>query len=73
MLGFSTRKIRRLQPALAAFCLVTGMVACLFNALPSDAIGAGIAVLLREANIYTYHESTQCFEPATDPDPFTYT
>ena len=73
LLSFYTRRIKRLLPALSVFCLAIGVLICLFNPIPSDAIRAGIAALFGVSNIYFFNESTNYFARAAEQNPYTHT
>lgn len=73
LVGFYTRRIKRLIPALVLFVIVTSFLICLFNPSPSDSLKTGIASLFGHSNLYLLKQSTDYFAASTDFNVFTHT
>jgi peptidoglycan/LPS O-acetylase OafA/YrhL len=73
LVGFYTRRIKRLIPALVLFVIVTSFLICLFNPSPSDSLKTGIASLFGLSNLYLLKQSTDYFAASTDLNVFTHT
>jgi peptidoglycan/LPS O-acetylase OafA/YrhL len=73
LLGFYTRRIKRLVPALVLFVLITSILICLFNPTPSDSLKTGITALFGLANLYLLKQSTNYFATSTELNVFTHT
>jgi peptidoglycan/LPS O-acetylase OafA/YrhL len=73
LMGFYTRRIKRLVPALILFVLVTSVLICLFNPNPGASLETGMAALFGVANLYLLQQSTDYFAPSTELNVFTHT
>ena len=77
LLGFYSRRIKRLVPALITCILVTSIVGCLFippNAMEYGASGkTGIFALFGFSNLYLFKLSTDYFASSTALNLFTHT
>jgi peptidoglycan/LPS O-acetylase OafA/YrhL len=73
LLEFYARRIRRLLPALAVFVLVTALLTCLFNPLPSVSLETGLAALFGASNLWLIKGSTDYFAVSTELNTFTHT
>jgi peptidoglycan/LPS O-acetylase OafA/YrhL len=73
LLGFYTRRLKRLVPALLLFVLVVGLLACLVIPRPHTALRTGINALFGLSNIYLLGQATDYFAPSTQLNPFTHT
>jgi peptidoglycan/LPS O-acetylase OafA/YrhL len=73
LVGFYTRRIKRLVPALVTFVLVTGFLICLFNPSPGISLKTGITSLFGLSNLYLLKQSTDYFAPSTELNVFTHT
>ncbi|WP_348252742.1 acyltransferase family protein [Trichocoleus desertorum] len=73
LVGFYTRRIKRLVPALVLFVLITGVLVCLFNPSPSFSLKTGIASLFGLSNLYLLKQSTNYFAASTELNIFTHT
>jgi peptidoglycan/LPS O-acetylase OafA/YrhL len=73
LLNFYTRRVKRLQPALVLFVLISGFLICLFNPTPSETIRTGIASLFGVSNIYLFKQATNYFARSAELDIFTHT
>jgi peptidoglycan/LPS O-acetylase OafA/YrhL len=73
LMGFYTRRIKRLVPALILFVLVTSVLICFFNPNPGASLETGMAALFGVANLYLLQQSTDYFAPSTELNVFTHT
>ena len=73
LLGFYTRRIKRLIPALVVFVLITSVLICLFNPSPSLSLKTGITSLFGLSNLYLLKQSTDYFASSTELNIFTHT
>jgi peptidoglycan/LPS O-acetylase OafA/YrhL len=73
LVGFYSRRIKRLVPALVLFVLVTSILICLFSPSPSTSLKTGITSLFGFSNLYLLHQSTDYFAPSTELNVFTHT
>jgi peptidoglycan/LPS O-acetylase OafA/YrhL len=73
ILGFYTRRIKRLFPALALCVLVSSVAICLFNVDPNASIRTGIAALFGLSNLYLLKKSTDYFGSSAELNTFTHT
>jgi len=73
MLGFYTRRVQRLVPALVTCVLITGILLCLFNPTPQDSLLTGITALFGLSNIYLYLQATNYFAGSSLYDSFMHT
>lgn len=73
LVGFYTRRIKRLVPALVLFVIVTSFLICLFNPSPEFSLKTGITSLFGLSNLYLLRQSTDYFDPSTELNVFTHT
>jgi len=73
LMGFYTRRIKRLAPALLLFVLITGVSICLFDPSPNISLNTGIASLFGVSNLYLLKISTDYFATSTDLNVFIHT
>ena len=73
LLGFYSRRLKRLVPALLVFVVVVGILSCLVIPRPHTALRTGISALLGFSNIYLHGQATDYFGTATKLNPFTHT
>jgi peptidoglycan/LPS O-acetylase OafA/YrhL len=73
LMGFYTRRIKRLVPALAIFAIVNSFLICLFNPSPELSLKTGIRSLFGLSNLYLLGQSTDYFAPSTELNVFTHT
>ncbi len=73
LMGFYTRRIKRLAPALLLFALITGVSICLFDPNPDASLKTGIASLFGISNIYLLKISTDYFSASTELNVFIHT
>jgi peptidoglycan/LPS O-acetylase OafA/YrhL len=72
-LGFYTRRIKRLVPALVSCVLLTGLLICLVQPNPSVSLITGITSLFGLSNLYLYKRSTDYFAASSELNAFTQT
>lgn len=73
LMGFYTRRIRRLVPPLVLFVIVTSVLICLFNPNPMFSLRTGITSLFGFSNLYLLEQSTNYFAASTEMNVFTHT
>jgi peptidoglycan/LPS O-acetylase OafA/YrhL len=73
LIGFYTRRIKRLVPALVLFAIVTSILLSMFSQDPGPVLKTGIASLFGFSNIYLQQKSTDYFAASTELDVFTHT
>lgn len=73
ILGFYSRRIKRLIPALVVFAVVTSILICFFNPNPGTDLQTGMASLLGLSNLFLLINSTDYFATSTELNPFTHT
>ncbi len=73
LLGFYSRRLKRLVPALLVFVVVVGILSCLVIPRPHTALRTGISALFGFSNIYLHGQATDYFGTATKLNPFTHT
>ncbi|WP_216916043.1 MULTISPECIES: acyltransferase family protein [unclassified Synechococcus] len=73
LLGFYSRRLKRLVPALLVFVVVVGILACLVIPRPHTALRTGISALFGFSNVYLHGQATDYFGTATKLNPFTHT
>ncbi len=73
LLGFYSRRVRRLIPALVACVVLTSLAISLFNPSPGISLRTGLAALFGFSNLYLLSQSTDYFAPLTDLNAFTHT
>ena len=66
LLGFYTRRIKRLIPALVFFVLVTTILICLFDPNPDFSIKTGITSLFGLSNLYLLNRAIDYFATSTE-------
>ena len=72
-LGFYTRRIKRLVPALVVCVVVSGFLISLFNPSPGVSLRTGIASLFGFSNLYLLRQATDYFGTAAQFNVFTQT
>jgi peptidoglycan/LPS O-acetylase OafA/YrhL len=73
LIGFYSRRVKRLVPALILFVLITSVLICLFNPSPGASLETGMAALLGLSNLHLLQQSTDYFAPSTELNVFTHT
>jgi peptidoglycan/LPS O-acetylase OafA/YrhL len=73
LVGFYTRRIKRLVPALIMFVLITSFLICLFNPSPASFLRTGITSLFGFSNLYLLRQATDYFADSTELNVFTHT
>ncbi len=73
ILGFYTRRVRRLLPALLLFVSITGILICLFDPEPSLSLKTGRMSLFGMSNLYLYRNYTDYFARSTELNVFVHT
>lgn len=73
LVGFYSRRIKRLIPVLVMFVFITSILICLFNPNPSFSLQTGITSLLGFSNIFLQKQSTDYFSDSTELNVFTHT
>lgn len=73
MLGFYSRRIRRLLPALLLCVVVTALLLCLVSYEPGQMLGVGWRSLFGFSNITLYRLAVDYFRPAAALNPFAHT
>ncbi|MGB7249718.1 MAG: acyltransferase, partial [Phormidesmis sp.] len=73
LLGFYTRRIKRLIPALVSFVLIASFLICLFNPDPTDSLKTGGTALLGLSNIALFRSATDYFAASSEMNVFTHT
>jgi peptidoglycan/LPS O-acetylase OafA/YrhL len=73
LVGFYTRRIKRLIPALVLFVVITSLLICLVNPNPSNSLKTGIASLFGLSNLYLLNQATDYFSASTELNTFTHT
>ena len=73
LVGFYTRRIKRLVPALVLFILVISVLICFFNPRPDFSLWTGITSLYGLSNLYLLLKSTDYFATSTELNVFTHT
>jgi peptidoglycan/LPS O-acetylase OafA/YrhL len=73
LLGFYTRRVKRLVPALVTCVAITSLLICLFNPNPELSLRTGIAALFGFSNLFLLQQSTDYFAPSTELNVFTQT
>ncbi|MDM7954439.1 MAG: acyltransferase family protein [Cyanobium sp. CZS 25K] len=73
LLGFYSRRLKRLVPALLLFVVVVGLLSCLVIPRPHTALRTAISALFGFSNIYLHGQATDYFGTATKLNPFTHT
>lgn len=72
LLGFYSRRVKRILPALIVFVLVAGGAIAFFSP-GGPSLRTGLAALFGLSNVYLFRESTNYFAQATDLNMFTHT
>jgi peptidoglycan/LPS O-acetylase OafA/YrhL len=72
-LGFYSRRVKRLIPALVLCVLITGVLVCLFDANPGVSLRTGIAALFGLSNLYLLSQATDYFGTSAELNVFTQT
>ncbi len=73
IVGFYSRRVKRLVPALILCLLSTGFLICLFDPNPRVSLRTGGAALFGLSNIYLLQRATDYFSPSAELNPFTHT
>lgn len=73
LVGFYSRRIKRLVPALVLFVIVTSVLISLFNPSPESSLKTGITSLFGLSNLYLLRQSTDYFALSTELNVFTHT
>lgn len=73
LLGFYTRRIKRLVPALVLCVFITSILICLFSPTPESSLQTGMTSLFGLSNLYLLRQSTDYFATSTELNVFTHT
>jgi peptidoglycan/LPS O-acetylase OafA/YrhL len=73
MVGFYTKRIKRLMPALILYVAILSVIICLFNPSPGEHLQTGITALFGFSNLFLLSNSTDYFATSTELNPFTHT
>jgi peptidoglycan/LPS O-acetylase OafA/YrhL len=73
LLGFYSRRIKRLVPALVAFVLIASGLICVLNPDPVDSLRAAKNALFGLSNLTLYLSETDYFAPSSELNVFTHT
>ena len=73
MLGFYTRRIKRLVPSLVLCVLVTGVAVALVNPNPLVSLQTGASALFGLSNLFLLKQATDYFGAAAELNVFTHT
>ncbi|MEB3199281.1 MAG: acyltransferase family protein [Synechococcaceae cyanobacterium] len=73
LLGFYSRRIQRLLPALLVYLAITAPLLCLVSSQPGASLEVGLWALPGLANIALRNASSNYFASATQLNPFTHT
>lgn len=73
LLGFYSRRVRRIVPALVLFVIVTGILICIFHPEPRVMLGIGLRAIFGFSNIALYQGATDYFATSTELNVFTHT
>ena len=73
IIGFYSRRIKRLMPALIFFIVILSICICLFNPDPKWTLRSSAASLFGINNIFLYWRSTDYFAESTYLNPFSHT
>ena len=72
-LGFYTRRVKRLVPALILCVVITGVLICLFDERPGASLKTGITSLFGLSNIYLLRRATDYFASLSQLNVFMHT
>ena len=72
LLGFYSRRVKRILPALVVFVLIAGGAIAFFSP-GGPSLRTGLAALFGLSNVYLFRESTNYFAQATDLNMFIHT
>jgi peptidoglycan/LPS O-acetylase OafA/YrhL len=72
-LGFYSRRVKRLVPALILCVLITSLLICLFDKTPVASLKTGIASLFGISNLYLLKQATDYFGASAQLNVFTHT
>src|SRR5258705_548325 len=72
-LGFYSRRVKRLVPALILCVLITSLLICLFDKTPNASLKTGIASLFGISNLYLLKQATDYFGASAQLNVFTHT
>ena len=72
-LGFYSRRVKRLVPALILCVLITSLLICLFDKTPNASLRTGIASLFGVSNLYLLKQATDYFGMSAQLNVFTHT
>ncbi|MGB7564874.1 MAG: acyltransferase, partial [Prochlorococcaceae cyanobacterium] len=73
LVGFLTRRIKRLVPALVLCVVISGALIGMVNPEPQASLRTGIAALFGLSNFYLLQQATDYFAPSTELNIFTQT
>ncbi len=73
LLGFYSRRIRRILPALLACVVVTSVLVCLFDTRPTASLQTGLSALFGFSNLFLLQESVDYFARSSDLNAFLHT
>jgi peptidoglycan/LPS O-acetylase OafA/YrhL len=73
LVGFYTRRTKRLIPALVMFVLITSILICLVNPNPYRSLMTGVTSLFGLSNLFLFKQSTDYFAASSELNVFTHT
>lgn len=73
LLGFYSRRVKRIVPALVVCVVITSILICLFNPDTKLSLRTGVASLFGFSNIYLFSQATDYFTTSTELNAFTQT
>ncbi len=73
LLGFYTRRIKRLVPALVLYVVVSSVLICLVTPSPNEALKTGARSLFGLSNLYLFQQATNYFGASAELNVYTHT
>ncbi len=73
LLGFYSRRVKRILPALLLCVLITAPLICLFDPDPQSSLATGMAALFGMSNIQLYQQATDYFARSSELNAMTHT
>ncbi len=73
IVGFLSRRVKRLLPALIAYVVLIGLAICLVDPSAESSLLTGMFALIGLSNLLLIYKATDYFAPSSDLNPFTHT